>query len=140
MTPKQILLWAKAHIDEDKEYDVTPAKKKRTLTQNAYYWLLVGKLSEVLEIQNTEVHEMMLREYSTPELFMAKPEVEMHEYYEHCELWKEGVGWNTWKVYKRSRDMDTKEFTRLLKGAIQTCKDCDIETMTPEELARIRRE
>ena len=39
-----------------------------------------------------------------------------------------------------SSAMDTKEFKELLDGLISECQEVGIETATPEEIARMRRE
>lgn len=37
--------------------------------------------------------------------------------------------------WKRSSEMDTKEFKRLLDGLISECKEVGIDVRTPEEIA-----
>ena len=136
---KYVTTWLK-YQDPETVWEVKEAKKKRSLTQNSSYWVLIGQLGKVLNLGNHELHLAMLRDYSTPEEVVTRPEVDLLKYMKYAEVEEQTDRWTKWLVYKGSSDMDTKEFTRLLDGLIQTCKDVGIETMTPAELALLRRE
>ena len=45
------------------------ATGKRGLTANAYYWKLLSRLSQALEISNNHCHNLMLRRYGVLEEF-----------------------------------------------------------------------
>lgn len=47
-------------------YECNKAKKKRTLTQNSYYWALLSELAGALGLSNDELHFQLLKRYSTP--------------------------------------------------------------------------
>lgn len=129
------------------EYEVKRVRRKRTLTQNSYYWALVHKLATALSnkdhtFTNDEIHFQMLRDYSRPAIFAAMDGIDAQRYWKYAEKddhdGQQGVTY--WKFYQGSSTMDTKDFKQLLDGLIQECKAVGIETATPEELALMRRE
>ena len=139
---KAVLRWLQENGDSEKTYEVKEVRRKRTLTQNAYYWELLSQLAEVLKLSNEEMHFHLLRRYSTASIWAAKDYVDPYRFYKYCVLDSEdeAQGIRYWRFYQPSSEMDTKDFTRLLDGLISECKEVGIETATPEELARIRRE
>ena len=50
-----------------------------------------------------------------------------------------GVTCNCWKVYKDTHMMDTKEFSRVIDGAVQEAKELGIETDTPKQIEEMKR-
>lgn len=142
------------------EQDLTiEAKKfsaKRTLTMNAYYWTLVGKLAEATDSTNAEIHNMMLRSYGTlqdmdgeiiPVLVPDTPKAfkkALNDEVVHLKptstlrMGADGYLRRVYHILKGSSDMTRDEFSRLLDGTIQECKDIGIETMSPEEIERLR--
>ena len=52
--------------DKNKVFDIKEHKKKRSLDSNAYYWVLVGKLAQKLNISTARLHNMFLRECGLP--------------------------------------------------------------------------
>ena len=113
---------------------------KRSLSQNNYYWELLGKLGEVTGKTNDELHFDMLRDHSTVMTFDALPQVDVPSFIKYCEVQHvNDDGTVHWRVYKGSSEMTKTEFNRLLEGVLDACRNCDIETMTPDEIARLRR-
>ena len=43
-----------------------------------------------------------------------------------------------YKIYKRSSEMDSKEFSVLLDGLISECEDQGIPVLTPDEVAKLK--
>lgn len=127
---------------KDKIYEIKERKPKRTLTQNAYYWVLVNELSNCLRLSNEETHYKLLKDYSQVALITIKSNVDIKGYIRYYELEREtiisGVKFNVYKVYKGSSEMDKKEFSILLEGAIQEAQQQGIPTLTPNEIAKLR--
>jgi hypothetical protein len=48
-------------------YDLKEHKEKRTLTQNAYYWVLIDKVAGAARISKPELHNRLLRQYGVLE-------------------------------------------------------------------------
>lgn len=122
-----------AGIYEVKAFD------KRSMSQNSYYWALLSKLGEVTGKTNDELHMDMLRDYSTARVIACSPIVNVHDFVKYCEVDLEEESVTYWRCYKGSSEMTKKEFNRLLEGVIHECQNCGIETMTLEEIAKLRR-
>lgn len=128
----------------DKEYEIKEKRKKRTLNQNAYYWKLLGQLASVLKISNDELHEQLIKRYSHNIDFiscLSNVDVKKYglKYFDIVRKYEDrGNTFISYKVYKPSSEMNTKEFTDLVDGLISECKEVGIETLTPDELALLR--
>jgi len=147
-----------AQTKPDKQYDVEikEHRKKRSLTANAYYHVLKGKLAEALKLPEPYVHNMMLRRYGRiecyetgeptyvfiPDTEEAANKADLAESY-HIKPTSKVKHGNDGKVYrcyvllKGSSALDSKEMARLIDGLVEECRNVGIETMTPEELARL---
>lgn len=146
-----------SQLEPEQEYDVEIKKhrKKRSLSANAYYWALIGKLADALKAPQTLVHNMILRDYGQMERYGGKlvyvvlPDTaEAEEKAGRAETYHlkptsqtkyglDGQVYRTWMLLRGSSTYNTHEFSRLLDGLIEECKDAGIETMTPAELARL---
>ena len=126
----------------DKLFEIKEHRAKRTLTQNAYYWVLVNELANCLRKSKEEVHFDLLRDYSQVALVILKSNVDIKGYIRYYEFEREtiisGVKFNIYKVYKGSSEMDKKEFSILLEGLIQEAQQQGITTLTPNEIAKLR--
>ena len=139
--PQELVQWLFAQ-DRDKLFEVREKRKRRSLTQNAYYWVLVNKLAAAAGLSDTEVHRQMLRDYGVAEVYSVREDVPFQRYFKYCE--EVGTGqvngsrFKHVKVYLGSSQMDSKEFTRLIDGIRHECETVGIQVMTPEEIARLR--
>ena len=128
--------------DKDKLYEIKEHKEKRTLTQNAYYWVLVNEIANQMKLSKEEIHFRLLKDYSQIALITIKSNVDIKGYIRYYEFEREtnisGVKFNIYKVYKGSSEMDKKEFNILLEGTIQEAKQLGIPTLTPNEIAKLR--
>lgn len=126
----------------DKLFEIKEHRAKRTLTQNAYYWVLVNELANCLRKSKEEVHFDLLRDYSQVALVILKNNVNIKGYIRYYEFEREtiisNVKFNIYKVYKGSSEMDKKEFSILLEGLIQEAQQQGIPTLTPNEIAKLR--
>lgn len=127
---------------KDKLYEIKEHKEKRTLTQNAYYWVLVNEIANQMKLSKEEIHCNLLKDYSQIALITIKSNVDIKGYIRYFEFEREanisGVDFNIYKVYKGSSEMNKKEFNVLLDGAIQEAKQLGIPTLTPNEIAKLR--
>ena len=134
----------------DGEIDLTVKKlsKKRTLDANAYMWVLLGKQASVrnrnhMTVTNWDCYLESLKKYGQFTYLILKPKA--------CEMFKK-----TWRECEEvgeiaingekaiqllcffgSSNYDTAEFSALLNGIIEDCKDLGIETATPDEVAHM---
>lgn len=122
---------------EIKEYH-----KKRTLSMNAYAWLLINKLAGAVKISKDEVYKQMLRDYGQSDVISVKTGCDISrcvKYYD--EIGKGSVNgkeFTHYRVYIGSSEYDTKEFSDFLDGIISECEQVGIPTATPRELALIK--
>ena len=140
---KDKLLIEISNLDNDKLYDVkiNVYSDKRTKTMNSYYWVLVTQLADVLRISKDELHEQLIKRYSQRDYISLLSNINPSDYfpyYEYQTTYKHND--NTFKsylIYRRSSDMNKREFSILLDGLISECKECGIPTMTPEQVAEL---
>ena len=135
--------------DKELKAEIKPFKgKRRSLSANAYAWVLIDKLAEKLNISPQEVYKNAIRHIGgvSETICIQNRAVE-----KFCEGWqKNGIGWQTEifdsKIdgcscvvcYYGSSTYDQKQMTRLIEILIQDCKAVGgIETMTPAELERL---
>lgn len=120
--------------------------KKRSLDANAYFHVLVNKIAAKVKSSDDEVKKNLVCSYGT----LAKDDdgnligatipagMSLDAFYPYTRNYKTvyvgGKECNCFLFYKRTRDMDTKEFSRLLEGTISEAKNLGIETLSSEEV------
>ena len=135
---------------KEKKYvaDVKEYRERRSLDANAYAWVLIGKLSAKLNIPPEEIYRAAIRDTGgNYEVMPVRDDA--------LERWKaiwqsNGLGWICEEIgpskldgYTNVRNFygssayDKKQMSRLVEIIVQECKAQGIETMTPEELARL---
>ena len=110
--------------DADISVEIKKYHPKRSLDANAYFWVLLDKLSSKI---NEDKAIITL-----------------------CKGWeRNGLGWQTETfpskiegctnviLYYGSSEYDTAQMSRLIDMLVQDCKEQGIETMTPDELSRL---
>ena len=143
-------------VKPDKRYEVkiTQERKKRSLDANAYCWVLIGKLSETLNLPPDEVYRQYIPD--VPGNYTIVPvKADMITHWDR--IWCSGhigrmtqdmgacrarnlEGYHNVRSYLGSSDYDVKQMARLIDLIVQDCKAQGIETMTPDELARLEEE
>jgi hypothetical protein len=145
----------KLMVDELKEcerlsIEVKPFRQRRSLDANAYCWVLIDRLAEKLN----ESKEAVYRQYITniggnSEIVCVKNNAVERL----CEGWhRNGIGWQTETfesklegctnviLYYGSSVYDSAQMARLLDLIVEDCKLNGIETLTPDEIARLNEE
>lgn len=139
-SPAQLIRWL-TEQDPSGEYEVKRHRKRRTMTQNAYYWVLNDKLSHALKMGRMETHFHLLRAYAPCTVMTVRDDVPLGDYFKYCEVFAHGhlngKDYKHVRIYKGSSHMDSAEFARLLEGTIEECRQQGIQTMTPRELAEL---
>lgn len=136
---------------KDKPYDAefTLHREKRSLDANAYFWVLCGKLAAALGVRKSEIYRELIREIG--ENFEILP-IRKDAAGRFIAAWeRNGEGWvcdrlgpsrlpgyENVKAYYGSSVYDTAQMGRLIDLTVQECREQGIETMTPEELARLK--
>lgn len=132
------------------DVEIKKHREKRSLNANAYFHVLVDKLRTKLRISFTECKNDLITSYGQIEYIdgqqvviktnipsdqMRKSEVL------HCLCVKAAKEEDTdvffYRVYRGSHTYDSREMAQLIDGTVEECKLQGIETMTPDELARL---
>lgn len=136
--PEKIIQWLFKQ-DLDKEFEIKEKRNKRSKSQNAYAWELIGKIADVLRKSKEEVYLQMLKDYGQSEIVSMLSSINPKGYFKYYESIGTGIVNNKefthYKIFKGSSEFDTKEMTIFIDGIIQECKQLDIETLTPEQIA-----
>ena len=154
-TTLQLIRWLTGQKPEA-VWDVKKHTQKRTLSQNAYYWQLVGKIADVKRLPKSKVPNMMLRDYgqaqgidgrlvtvTIPDTDKAFEEAIRSETFHikptsQVKLGTKNQMFRTYILLKGSHEMTTEEMSVLVDGAVQEAQNLEIETLTPAELEAIR--
>ncbi len=127
---------------EDKPYKVTikPHRQKRSLDANSYAWTLINEIANVLRISKDECYLMMLKRYGQSELIklLTKGLPILLKAVKYYEVIKEDGECTYVKVFAGSSEYDSREMAILIDGIISEAKELGIETMTREELERMK--
>lgn len=134
--------------------EIKPYRAKRSLNANAYYWVLISKLSKRVNVSNQELHNIMLcrcsfYEYVDDELFMvvlpdtdeADAKIRNSDYYHlkptsDVRQGRDGKMYRTYIMLRGSSSYNTEEMARLIDELIVCCKEAgipDSDIASPEE-------
>lgn len=146
------LCLSKAHADEllklnsdELDIEIQKHRERRSQSANGYAWVLIGKIAEKMHppLSKEEVYREMLKRYGqgaaisvlTEKLTGVKRELD------YCE--EIGTGTVNGKEFTHLRmwvgssKYDSREMWVFIQGIVEEAKDLGIETLTPEEIARM---
>jgi len=151
--PIDIITFLMSAEDREAVYDLTLHKdvKKRSLDANAYFHVLCDKLRQKLNVSMAYCKNHLIASYGqiyylpddTPLIYKTNaPEeylMELETIHTKCIKISEENGKNVYfyRVYRGSSDLNSAEMAMLIKGTVEECRAQDIETATPEEIARM---
>lgn len=140
-TQKQAITWL-LEQGNTKQYEVKEYKKKRSKSQNAYMWEIIGKIADIQNLKKEEVYVQMLKDYGQSEIVSMLSAINPNGYLKYYEeIGKgqvEGKDFTHYKVFKGSSQYDTKEMSILINGVIQEATQLHIPTLTPKQIAEMR--
>ena len=119
-------------------------REKRSLDANAYLWVLLQKLAEMLRTDKWSVYLQMLKRYGQFTYIVVKPgaveavKKQWRECEEIGEIDVNGTKAVQMLCYYGSSTYDTTEMSVLIDGVVSECKELGIETLPPAELQRIK--
>lgn len=137
--PKSVLRAFDGLTDKPLTITVKEYRPKRSLSQNAYLWVLLDKLAEKLNRSKEDIYKIYVKDYGVFEpLPIRNDAVEGF-----IAKWsKNGLGWfcedlgesklngyTKLLAYYGSSTYNSKEMTRLIDAVIQDCEDQGIPTM-----------
>lgn len=142
--------------DKKLRIKVVQFREKRSLNANSYYWQLLSQLADKLRVSKPFLHNQMLRRYGQIQLLDGKPmylsikdteavrkaidEAEDYHLKPTAEVraGKDGDNWRTYLMLKGSHELDTREMAILIDGIVDEAKEQGIQTLTPNELERLK--
>ena len=119
--------------------------EKRTLSANAYFWVLCGKVAEALGVDKDEVYQAhIMRQgiYKVVEINNDAADTFIHAWGMNgtgwlCEKTNIGAERTTLRAYYGSSVYNKKQMARLIDGLVQDAQNIGVETKTPEEIAKM---
>ena len=128
--------------DKEKCFEIKEYNKKRSLSANNYFWLLINEIGNALKISKDEVHLRMLKEYGQSEVFSIRSDIDVSrylKYYEEIGRGKvNGKEFTHYRVFKGSSEMDSLEMSILINGTVSEAEQLGIPTLTPAEIAKLK--
>lgn len=141
--------------DKNAMYDLSlhQEKKRRSLDANAYFHVLVGKLADAqtppiskIRCKNQLIAEYGQQEFIDGQVVLLKsnlpPEKMENVEYLHTSCVKvveeKGNKVYFYHVFRGTHTYDSGEMAKLIDGTIQECKNVGIETLPPDEIARMK--
>lgn len=120
-------------------------RNKRSLDANAYAWVLMQKIAEKINSDRWSVYLEMLKRYSRASTFLIVKEdavertrQQWRECIDFGEVCVNGQKGHQLQVFFGSSTFDTKEMSVFIDGIVSECKEMEIETMTPDEIERMK--
>ena len=119
-------------------------RNKRSLDANAYCWVILQKIAEVLHQDKWNVYLEMLEKYGVFTHIIVKPNVvdkvkeEWRTVKELGEVSVNGMTGIQLQCYFGSSTYNTKEMSVLIDGIVYEAKELGIETLPPDELERMK--
>jgi hypothetical protein len=143
--------WQFPQLKQDKPLvcEIREKKEKRSLNANSYAWQLIGQMADIMRASKEDVYIQMLERYGQrePELIWVISEAAPMIYKatrNHCtqvgETEKQGKAYKHLAILIGSSEYDTKQMSILIDGIVSEAKELGIETLTPDELAKIKAE
>ena len=123
-------------------------REHRSRDANSYFHVLADKLRQKLNMTMAEVKNHLISSYGQIEYLddekpaviktNIEPEKMMQNEFLHTQLVRiDDQGCYFYRIYRGSHTYNTAEMSKLIDGTVEECKAQGIETMTPDEIARM---
>lgn len=127
------------------EYEIKAYKEKRSLSANAYFWVLADKIAKKINSTKERVYCNIVAQVGVFETLSFTSYEAMQRFKRE---WRQnGLGWVTRTIdkenfviqaYYGSSRYTTAEMSVLVDFAVEAAKEMGIEVLTPEELERLK--
>ena len=127
--------------------EIQVKRKKRSKNANSYYWSLLQKLCEEMNIDVIQEYKKRVKELG----IFKQWEIDTSNVPTFEKLWRDrGIAWFTEKVeeignktiinaYYGSSSYNSKQFSKLLDNLIQDCRSVGIQTLEDIEIEELIR-
>ena len=128
------------------DIDIRKHRKHRSLDANAYFHVLVNKIAAATNNSDSAVKKRLVQEYGTVARdadggmigFKLPTSVDVDQVCDYTRWFdkrEEGGHWfNCYLLLKPTHEMNSKEFARVVEGAVTEAKELGIETLPPREI------
>lgn len=139
-------------LQDDKELTISikTRTKKRSLSQNAYLWVLLDEIAKKVDRTKTEIYREYIRDYGVFEIIPIKDEA----IDSFITKWaKNGLGWISEKLdgsklkgytriiaYFGTSSYTTSEMKRILDAVVRDCDELGIGTLELNEILSLANE
>lgn len=151
-TPKQLAMYL-FNLNQSKIYEIKEHKPTRGLQANKYFHVLVNELARYnrdngYAISDEEMKIYINTSYGTLATddngkiagAIVPKNFNMSSYYPYAKLYKTDDTKDYYLFYKRTHELNSKEFTQLIRGLEQECRDVGIPTLDDLEFERMMKE
>ena len=137
-------------VEKDRGLELTlkQRRKRRSLDANAYAWVLIGKLAELLRLSPREVYRQAIQDIGGNYIILPIRQDAVSAW---MEIWEaRGTGWIARELgeskldgyinvmnYYGSSVYDSKQMSRLIDRLADDCREQGIETMPDRELRQL---
>ena len=152
--PREVAAGMVQALKDGKEHTLTLKRyrKKRSLDANAYFWTMVNALSAAIGAPPKDIYRQYIQDvggnsYVIPvkrelvrrfsDEWCAGHDGRLTEDMGPC---RNTEGYNNVRVYIGSSDYDTAQMSRLIDLVTEDCRECGIDTLTPQDKELIMRE
>ena len=130
-----------------KNEEIIVKRKKRSKNANAYFWELLQKLCEEMNLDVIQEYKKRVKELG----IFKQWELDTTNVLTFEKLWQDrGIAWFTEKVeeignktlinaYYGSSSYNSKQFSKLLDNLIQDCRSVGIQTLEDTEIEELIR-
>lgn len=145
-TSQEIVQWLFTQ-DKDKKFEIKEHKPKRSLNANAYAWTLLGKIADVIGNTKEEVYKEYIKNKGIYRIITIDEKAAPT----FIKVWEDrGLGWlcerSETKIaglvdviaYYGTSSYNTKQMAGFIDYIVQEAKELDIETLTPDEIERLK--
>lgn len=134
-----------SHPGKDYDAEVKRHREKRSLDANAYAWVLIGKIADVLRTDKDSVYLDMLKKYGQGGVAKIPNDMidafrKANKYNEKHESLPDEEKAQYYRFWVGSSKYNTEEMSILIDGIISEAEEQGIEIATPEEIARMKEE
>ena len=129
------------NADKEKQYELREYHKRKTLSQNAYAWVLINEIANKINKSKEQVYLQMLKDYGQRTEILLKADVKVKTYFKYYEainkIKKDDIEFIEYYLYKGSSQFDSKEMSIFIDGIVEEAKQLGIQTMTPNEIRKM---
>lgn len=124
--------------------EIKQYRKRRSLNANAYCWVLMNKIAEVLRTDKDEIYLLMLERYGVFTHVIVKPQV-VEQVKQQWRTVRElglvavnGQAGIQLQCYFGSSTYDTKQMATLIDGVVSECQELGIDTLPPDQIKDLK--